>query len=134
MFKRIWILGAVLFSCVFPPAGSGDVIPAATTGRVHHVVIVWLKEHGSQAARRQYIDNTRRLAKLPMVFRYQVGTVLQGQREVVDSSYDIAVEATFDNERALGDYLAHPEHRKVIDEALKPLVDKLVVYDYVESN
>ncbi|WP_255556279.1 Dabb family protein [Methylococcus sp. ANG] len=133
MFKQICISGAVLLGCVFPTVGSADVIPA-DGGRVQHVVIVWLKDHGNPAARQQYIENSRRLGKLPMVLRYQVGTVLAGDRAVVDGSYDVGVVATFENDQALRDYLAHPEHRKVIEESLKPLVEKAVVYDFKESN
>ncbi|QXP86118.1 Dabb family protein [Methylococcus sp. Mc7] len=118
---------------MFPTVGSADVIPA-DGGRVQHVVIVWLKDHGNPAARQQYIENSRRLGKLPMVLRYQVGTVLAGDRAVVDGSYDVGVVATFENDQALRDYLAHPEHRKVIEESLKPLVEKAVVYDFKESN
>ncbi|UZR30387.1 Dabb family protein [Methylococcus mesophilus] len=133
MFKRFFVFGWVLFGCAFSPLGSSEVIPAGG-GRVQHVVIVWLKDHGSPAARQQYIENSRRLGKLPMVLHYRVGTVLTGDRAVVDSSYDVGVVATFENDQALRDYLAHPEHRKVIDESLKPLVDKAVVYDFKESN
>lgn len=133
MFKRICISGAVLLGGVFPAMAAAEVIPADGR-RVQHVVIVWLKDHGSPAARQQYIENSRRLGRLPMVLRYQVGTVLAGDRAVVDSSYDVGVVATFENDQALRDYLAHPEHRKVIEESLKPLVEKAVVYDFKESD
>ncbi|MGI2325775.1 MULTISPECIES: Dabb family protein [Methylococcus] len=128
MFKRICISGAMLLAGVCPAMAAAD------GGRVQHVVIVWLKDHGSQAARQQYIENSRRLGHLPMVLSYQVGTVLAGDRAVVDGSYDVGIVATFENEQALQDYLAHPEHRKVIEESLKPLVEKAVVYDFKESN
>ncbi|MDD2768757.1 MAG: Dabb family protein [Methylococcus sp.] len=133
MSKRIWILGWVLLGAAWSSSAFCEVVPAAG-GRVEHVVIVWLKDHGNPAARQQYIENSRRLGKLPMVFRYQVGTVLPGDRAVVDGSYDVAVVATFESEQALRDYLAHPEHRKVIDESLKPLVERAVVYDFREAN
>jgi hypothetical protein len=97
-------------------------------------VIIWLTEHGSAAARQRYIENSRQLGKLPMVMRYQVGTALPpDQRPVVDSSYDVAIVASFANREALGNYLAHPEHRRILDESLKPLVDRVVVYDFQEA-
>lgn len=118
-----WLLSTVSWAEVVPPA----------TGRVHHVVIVWLKDHGSSTARQQYIEATKTLSKLPMVLRYQIGTVLPSQKEVVDSSYDVAIVATFENAQALDEYEKHADHDKVIYERLKPLVDKVIVYDFAEA-
>lgn len=103
------------------------------TGRIHHVVIVRLKDHGSAEARQQYIEATRSLSKLPMVSSYHVGTALPGKRDVVDSSYDVAIVATFENAQALDEYSRHSDHDKVINEKLEPLADRVVVYDFVET-
>lgn len=112
---------------------SAEVVPYAGGGRVQHVVIVWLKNHGSAEAREQYIAASRRMSKLPMVVDYRIGHPLPPSRSIVDSSYDVAVVATFANQQALTEYLAHPEHDKVVEQALKPLVDHAVVYDFSES-
>ena len=45
-----------------------------TQRKAHHVVIVWLKQHGNANARRQYIKASKRLAKLPGVLSYSIGT------------------------------------------------------------
>ena len=115
--------------------GSGIARPALAgpLPAVHHVVIVWLKEHGNAGARQRYIEIARAQAKLPMVVRYQVGAALPGGREVVDSSYDIAIVASFENQDALSAYLQHPEHKRVVEEGLKPLVDHFVVFDFAET-
>ncbi len=134
MLKRIllpFLLVTVANLTAIAPAlaeatGSGDK-------RIHHVVIVWLKDAGSAAAREQYIAGSRRLSKLPMVLDYRVGTALPGTREIVDSSYDVAVVATFADQQAITAYMEHPEHQKIIDETLKPLVAKAVVYDFAEA-
>ena len=125
-----------LLCCTSLPAGVAfaELTAAAPVARVHHVVIVWLKEHGNADARQRYIDISRAQAKLPMVVRYQVGTALPGGREVVDSSYDIAIVASFESQEALDAYLKHPEHKRVIDEGLKPLVDRFLVYDFAEAH
>lgn len=69
-----------------------------------------------------------------MVWRYQVGTALPGgDRKVVDSSYDVAINATFESAQALEAYVQHEDHAKILQEKLKPLVDKAVVYDFVEG-
>lgn len=132
MFKRISI-ALLSAAAMLNAAPAFAETPPDGGGRIHHVVIVWLKDAGSPVARGQYIARSRQLAKLPMVMEYRVGTVLPGGREVVDSSYDMAVLATFANQQAIRDYLEHPEHKKIVEEALKPLVAKAVVYDFVEA-
>jgi hypothetical protein len=39
----------------------------------------------------------------------------------------------FESEAALAAYLADPEHQKATQEIMRPLVERLVVYDIVES-
>ena len=131
--KRVTAFTMLLSALMFTAVSSAEVVPPPATGRVHHVVIVWLKDHGSPAARQQYIEATKPLSKLPMVLRYQVGTVLPGNREVIDSSYDVAIVATFENAQALDAYSRDSDHDKVINERLKPLVDKVIVYDFAEA-
>ncbi|MBS1212229.1 MAG: uncharacterized protein H6R26_845 [Proteobacteria bacterium] len=130
--KQIIALTLLLSALTFPAITPAEVVPVASA-RVQHVVIVWLKDH-SQAAREQYIQATKTLSNLPMVLRYQVGTALPGgDRAVVDSSYDVAIVATFENATALDAYIKHPDHGKTLQEKLKPLVDKVIVYDFAEA-
>lgn len=130
--KRLKVFTFLLLVPMFTAVSSAEPVPRVA-GRVHHVVIVWLKEHGNPEARRQYIEATQSLSRLPMLLSYHVGTVLPGKRDVVDSSYDVAIVATFENTQALEAYSRHPDHDKVINEKLKPLVDKVLVYDFVEA-
>jgi hypothetical protein len=108
----------------------------AASGKVFHVVVIWLKQHGDAHARQQYIEGSKRLAKMPGVLSYNIGTVAAVEREkpshAVDDSYDVAVSSAFANKQALEDYLRNPEHHKVVQEVLKPLVEKYKVYDFVE--
>lgn len=108
----------------------------AAGGRVFHVVVIWLKQHGDEEARRQYIEGSKRLAKLPGVLSYDVGTVAPIKREKhspgVDDSYDVAVTSSFESKQALENYLQNPAHHKVVYEVLKPLVEKYKVYDFAE--
>lgn len=127
---RALALCAALFGQVSAFAEEGSTSNAR---RAHHVVIVWLKDAGSAAAREQYIAHSRKLSKLPMVLDYQVGTALPKTREIVDSSYDIAVVSTFADQAAIQAYLDHPEHQTIVQEALKPLVARAIVYDFVDA-
>ena len=98
--------------------------------------MLWLKQHGDADARRKYIEASKRLAKLPGVLSYNIGTVGVINRDkpshAVDSSYDVAISSTFGNQQALENYLKNPDYHKVVHEVLKPLVDKYKVYDFVE--
>jgi hypothetical protein len=131
--KRLAILLAAL--------GLGNVAyaerPATTIdGKVHHLVVIWLKQHGDPEARRKYIESSKRLSKLPGVLSYDIGPAAGIKRDKpspsVDDSFDIAISATFESKEALENYSKHPEHHKVIQEVLKPLVDHYKVYDFAD--
>ncbi|WP_305906807.1 Dabb family protein [Methylomarinum sp. Ch1-1] len=104
--------------------------------KAHHVVIIWLKQHGDENARRKYIEGSKRLANLPGVLSYNIGTATSAKREhpshALDDSYDIAISSSFESLQALENYLKHPKHHQVVQDVLKPLVDKYKVYDFVE--
>ena len=59
------------------------------------------------------------------------GECLPSDRAVVDSSYDVALVISFTNERALKAYTADPAHEKLVEEVVKPNVEKYVVFDFV---
>ena len=104
--------------------------------KAHHVVIIWLKQPGDETARRQYIEGSKRLAKLPGILAYNIGTATTVKRDkpshALDASYDIAVSSSFESLEALQNYLNHPLHEQVVQEVLKPLVAKYKAYDFVE--
>lgn len=109
---------------------------AKAGGKAFHVTVIWLKQHGDAVARQKYIEASKRLAKLPGVLAYNIGTMTDIKRDkpshAVDDTYDIAISSTFESKQALENYLQHPEHHKVVHEVLKPLVEKYKVYDFVE--
>lgn len=104
---------------------------AVRSGLLHHVVVIWLKEPGSQAARHRYLEISRSMAKLPGVLSYSVGAPVPSSHQPVDSSYDLAIVAVFKDQKALDEYNANPQHAKAVEE-MRPLVQKLVVYDFAE--
>ncbi|MGR8935014.1 MAG: Dabb family protein [Gammaproteobacteria bacterium] len=130
--RLLWLLAALSLS----PAGFAQKPSNVVGSKAYHVVVVWLKQHGDEAARRKYIEGSKRLAELPGVLVYNIGTVAAVKRDkpgaAVDDSYDVAVSSTFESKQALENYLQHPEHHKVVHEVLKPLVEKYKVYDFVE--
>ncbi len=119
------VLCCVLLACLSLAARAGD-----TGGTVEHVVVVWLKTPGDLEARQRVITASQVLASIPGVVSLKAGTVLPSERPVVDSSFDVALSVTFTDLQAMQDYLHHPAHVRLVEKTLKPLVEKIRVYDY----
>jgi len=104
--------------------------------KIHHVVIVWLKQHGDTQLRQQYIEQSKPLADLPGVLSYQVGMPANIKRArlnpAVDESYDLAVDSVFESQQAYEDFLKHPDYVRLAQEVLKPWVESYKVYDFAE--
>ena len=125
------VLSVLLMTTGITAATSVQAETSPTLHKAHHLVVIWLKQHGDNNARQQYIEASKRLAKLPGVLRYNIGTPALIKRDnpspAVDDSYDIAISSTFESQQALENYSKHAEHQKVIQEVLKPLVEKYKV-------
>ncbi|MGR8979130.1 MAG: Dabb family protein [Gammaproteobacteria bacterium] len=137
MKKTCFLQGLLLLAALSLGHAAYAGQPAQTSGgKYHHLVVIWLKQHGDPEARRKYIEGSKRLSKLPGVVGYSVGPVAGIKRDkpspAVDDSFDIAVSATFESKAALENYSKHPEHQKVIQEVLKPLVQRYKVYDFTD--
>jgi len=102
------------------------------SSKVYHVVICWLKDSGNEDARWKIIEVSRQFSSIPGVIDVRAGSVIPSDREIVDSSFDVAIYLSFENEQKLHDYLIHPLHKNAVEEILKPLVRKVVVYDFIE--
>ena len=121
------ILMLLSLSCTSsrPPIRAADARP------VGHLVICWLKEPGHPAHRQRVIEASQELRRIPGVISVEAGEMLPSERPVVDSSYDIALYIVFSDEQALRAYDSHPIHRQLVEQVVKPLVGRYVVYDYV---
>jgi hypothetical protein len=126
MLKRYALLSLVLLSLT---ACSNVHCPFKPTGRVDHVVICWLKEPGNEAQRRQIIDRSNDFKKIPGVISVRAGRPIPSTRPVVDSSFDVALVVTFKDEASMRAYDKNPIHVKAVNEVLKPVAGKLVIYD-----
>lgn len=106
---------------------SGLVLPESA---IQHVVVVWLKEPGNAEAREKVIEATYGFAEIPGVLAVTAGPPKLSEREVVDDSFDVALVITFADEEAYAEYLPHPLHRQAVEEVIRPLVERFVVYDF----
>lgn len=131
--KRLYslVLSALL-------AGSGYVQaePDTEAHKVHHLVIIWLKQAGDEKLRQQYIEESKPLARLPGVLAYDMGSPAAIKRghanPALDESYDIAISSTYESRQAYEDFLKNPEYARIAQQVLRPLVDTYKVYDFIE--
>ena len=131
MNYKFFTIAIVFLLFALPACQQGKDRPDSTS-KVHHVVVCWLNESGNKEARHKIIDASRGFASIPGVIDVRAGSVIQSNREIVDSSFDVAIYLSFENEQKLQDYLAHPFHNNAVKKILKPLVRKIVVYDFIE--
>jgi hypothetical protein len=124
---------ALLLSLTLGGCSKVLYAPMYQTGTVSHVVVCYLKNKGNETERQRLIKAARDIRKIPGIYDIAVGTVLPSDRPVVVSDYDVAFVFTFRDKAALQAYEAHPDHVKAVNEILKPLTSKLVVYDFVNQ-
>ena len=102
---------------------------AASNQAIEHIVIIWLKQPGLGDVQNTIIKASQALKAIPGVMALRSGKAVPSQREIVDSSFDVALVISFIDQAALDAYLTHPVHLKLLEETMKPLVDRFRVYD-----
>jgi hypothetical protein len=56
--------------------------------------------------------------------------MVPSHREVVDQSYQVALNIQFESKQAQDDYQVHPLHIEFVEKAFKPNCHRVVVYDF----
>ena len=102
---------------------------------ITHVVLCWLKEPGNEQARRRIIEASHTFATIPGVRSVSAGTPLPetAARPIVDASCVVMGVMTFDSVEALQAYDSHPVHRNAVEQLLRPLADRIRVYDSISA-
>ena len=96
---------------------------------VVHVVLIWLKEPGNKEHIQQVIEVSNQLKEIPGIQEMRVGKSITSDRKIVDDSFDVGLYMIFDNQEDMETYLVHPEHKKAVTTILRPLANKILVYD-----
>ncbi len=109
---------------------SAEIVSAGDEKPFTHVVLVWLKDPGNTEMRKQFVEASRSLNDLPGIIYRHVGVAVASDRVIVDDTFDIAVTVTVKDKKAFKEYMEHPKHKKVVEEKLKPLVNRIVAYDF----
>ena len=95
-----------------------------------HIVVFWTDPAQPDAADELITGANRLLKNVPGVLQFHVGKMVPSERPVVEQSYQVALNLIFQNKRAEQTYQTHPQHVEFVEKYVKPLVKKLVVYDF----
>ena len=98
---------------------------------VYHIVLIWLKTYRNEMRINKIINASKELKNIPGVLEVTTGKVLRSSRVIVDDTFDVSVIIKFASKDYLNDYLVHPIHVKLANEVIKPLANKITVYDTV---
>ena len=110
-------------------AGAAFAAETDNSG-VIHTVFLWLKQPGDVQHRQQLMLATNRLRAIPGVLDIHFGEKIESDRDIVDDSFDIGITMYFSSTQAMNEYLVHPLHHAVVEQEIRPLVDRIVVYDF----
>lgn len=95
-----------------------------------HIVILWTDPAQPQAAAAVAAAAHKLLKSIPGVLQFHAGSMVPSHRPVVDQSYQVALNLVFPDKKTQDDYQAHPQHLEFVDKFVKPMVKKVVVYDF----
>ena len=98
--------------------------------RFSHIVIFWTDPAQPAAADELVAGGRKLLESIPGVLQFHIGRMVPSHRPVVDQSYQVALNLIFPDKKTQDDYQAHPQHVEFVAKYVKPLVKKLVVYDF----
>lgn len=107
------------------------IAPPAAPGTVDHVVLMWQKRPGNAADREKLLAACAELRVIPGIKFLDTGTALASDRPVVDDTFDLGLTIRFDSAKSLHAYETDPRHVRKVNEVLKPLTKRIVVYDIV---
>lgn len=126
--RLLLALAATLMICSCQTCPFGHKVTAG--GKVEHVVLIWLKKPGDAKQREAVVAQCQAFAaEISQVAHLSCGLALPSERPVVDDSFDVGMVMRFDHPTELAAYEKHPVHVKAVQDLLKPLAAKILVYD-----
>lgn len=96
---------------------------------ITHVVMLWVPE-GDEEKRGKLLEGAAKLSAIPGVLNYQYGKAISSPRPVVDSSFAVALSMSFPDKEAAEAYQVHPIHQDFVENCVKALTSKALVYDF----
>ncbi len=129
--KKILFSLQIALLCLLSVSVSS--VSAKENKTVSHVVMVWLKQPGNEKQRAAFIKASEAFNDFPGIISRHVGVVQASDRIIVDDTFDVAVTITMESKAAMKAYLNSPKHKKILKEKIKPLVNRVVAYDFISQ-
>ena len=95
-----------------------------------HVVIFWTKPEIANATDELVAGMEKYLRPIPGVLNFHVGRMVKSHRDVVDQSYQVALNLTFPDKAMQDAYQVHPLHLEFVEKCFKPNCARAVIYDF----
>src|SRR5262245_18988200 len=95
-----------------------------------HIVIFWTDPSNPNAADELVAGAEKYLRGIPGLVNFHIGKMVPSHRPVVDRTYQVALNTTFEFKQAQDDYQAHPLHAEFLEKCFRPLVKKVAVFDF----
>jgi hypothetical protein len=94
-----------------------------------HVVIFWTDPSRPEGPNELIAATKKYLESIPGIVHFHVGKMASSHRDVVDQTYQVALNIQFQSKQAQDEYQEHPQHLEFVKQC-KPLFAKVVVYDF----
>ena len=98
-------------------------------GMFSHVVIFWTDPSKPDAPEELIAAAKKYLASIPGIVNFHLGKMVPSHRDVVDQTYQVALNLQFESKQAQDEYQDHPQHVEFVKQC-KPSFAKLVIYDF----
>jgi hypothetical protein len=95
-----------------------------------HIVVLWADPAKPGAADKIVAAANRLLPGIPGVVKFHAGKMVGSPRPVVEQTYSVALNIIFTSKEAGAAYQTHPQHVGFVTDFVKPLVKKVVIYDF----
>lgn len=95
-----------------------------------HIVIFWTRPELPNAADELIAGANEYLRPIPGVVHFHVGKMVPSHREVVNQTYQVALNIIFPDKPAQDDYQVHPRHVEFVEKVFKKVCERVAVFDF----
>ena len=113
-----------------PNACTSTIALRIVTAMFSHVVIFWTQPGVPNATEQLLAGAEKYLKPCPGVLHYHCGQMAGSHRDVVDQSYQVALNLVFEDRAAQDAYQTHPLHVEFVEKIFKTCCERVVVYDF----